>query len=461
MAMRIAVLNGSPKGSTSVTMQYVDYLGKKFPAHTLKIHNIAQQIRVLEREENAFQEIVTEVQLSDGVLWAFPLYYFTVASQYKRFIELIFERRKEEAFRGKYTAVLTTSIHFFDHTAHNYLRAICDDLDMKFAGSFSADMYDLLKENSREQLVLFGQEFFRAIERRARPSKAFPPVTHHAFDYLPGPAPAKLDAGSRKIVLIADEATDAPNLQRMIERFRDSFAQEIQTVYLSGVDIKGGCLGCIRCGYDNTCTYEGKDGFIDFFNQTVRPADMLVFAGAIRDRYLSSRWKLFFDRSFFNTHMPYLAGKQVGFIVSGPLGQIPNLRQILEAYVQLHQANLVDIVTDESGDSEALDAQLRQLGENLIWGVETGSMKPATFLGTGGRKIFRDDVRARLRFPFRADDAHYRKHALYDFPQKDYKSRITSSLLLLLSRVPRIRKEIYSRIKEEMIKPLQRIVRDA
>ena len=30
-AMKIVVLNGSPKGDISVTMQYVAYLKKKFP----------------------------------------------------------------------------------------------------------------------------------------------------------------------------------------------------------------------------------------------------------------------------------------------------------------------------------------------------------------------------------------------------------------------------------------------
>ena len=136
--MKITVLNGSPKGSTSATMQYVQFIQKKFPQHELTIHNIAQQINTLERDEKAFQEILAEIRSSDGVLWAFPLYYYVVASQYKRFIELIFERKAEETFRGRYTAVLTTSIHFFDHTAHNYLRAICDDLDMRYAGYFSA-----------------------------------------------------------------------------------------------------------------------------------------------------------------------------------------------------------------------------------------------------------------------------------------------------------------------------------
>jgi len=82
----------------------------------------------------------------------------------------------------------------------------------------------------------------------------------------------------------------------------------------------------------------------------IKAADILVWAGEIRDRYLSAKWKTFFDRSFFNGHAPSLAGKQFGFIISGPLSQIPNLRQILEAYVEMQQANPAGFVTDESGD---------------------------------------------------------------------------------------------------------------
>ncbi|MCK4410600.1 MAG: NAD(P)H-dependent oxidoreductase, partial [Candidatus Eisenbacteria sp.] len=119
--MKIAVLNGSPKGATSVTMQYVRYLQKEFPQHELNVLDISSRIGKIEKDERAFQDITAEVQSSDGVLWAFPLYYLLVPSGYKRFIELISERGAADAFRDKHAAVLTTSVHFFDHTAHNYM----------------------------------------------------------------------------------------------------------------------------------------------------------------------------------------------------------------------------------------------------------------------------------------------------------------------------------------------------
>ena len=97
--MKIIVLNGSPKGIESATMQYILYIQKKFPQHNLKILNIAQQIKQLENNEERFQEVIEDVKNSDGVIWGFPLYVMLVPSQYKRFIELITERNVEDAFK--------------------------------------------------------------------------------------------------------------------------------------------------------------------------------------------------------------------------------------------------------------------------------------------------------------------------------------------------------------------------
>ena len=62
-------------------------------------------------------------------------------------------------------------------------------------------------------------------------------------------------------------------------------------------------------------------------------------------------------------------------------------------------------------------------------------------------------------FHFWADHNYYKRSGLYDFPQKDYKTRITNAAMMLLSRIASMRKEIYTkRIKTEMIKPLQKVL---
>jgi multimeric flavodoxin WrbA len=196
-----------------------------------------------------------------------------------------------------------------------------------------------------------------------------------------------------------------------------------------------------------------------FYNDKVKKADILVWAGSVKDRYLSSRWKMFFDRSFFNTHIPTMTGKQMAVIVSGPLRGLANLRQILEFYPEFGRANLVGIVTDEYGSSSEIDALLQDLAQRMVRYAEAGYIKPRTFLSVGGMKIFRDDIYSHMRFPFVADHRYYKQHGLYDFPQKKLGSRLFSSMMILLTKIPGMRKEIYvKRLKGEMVKPFQAVL---
>lgn len=74
-------------------------------------------------------------------------------------------------------------------------------------------------------------------------------------------------------------------------------------------------------------------------------------------------------------------------------------------------------------------------------------------------KIFRDEVWGNLRFPFVADHKAYKTLNVYDFPQKNYKSRIMNFIFILMCKFPFIRKEIYSnQIKSSMIVSLKKIV---
>lgn len=439
-------------------MQYVHFIQKVFPQHELEIIHVAQRIKKIERDEQVFQEIIDQVRNSDGVLWAFPLYVFLVHAHYKRFIELIEERGVQDAFENKYTATLSTSIHFCDHTAHNYMHAICDDLNMRYAGAFSADMRDLLEEGGPEKLTLFAEGFFDAIENEVPTAQSFRPLVHGNLIYTPGPAQGQVNVGAKKIVIVTDAKPEQVNLVQMTERFKGAFSHLVETINLHELDIKGSCLGCLQCGYDNQCAYTGKDEYIDFYNTKLKPADIIVFAGAIHDRYLSSRWKMFFDRMFFNTHTPSLTGKQFGFIISGPFSQIPNLRQVMEAYVQFQCSNLVGFVTDEADNSAQVDRLLQDLAARLVRFADNGYIQPQTFLGVGGMKVFRDDVWGRLRIVFQADHRAYKQMGVYDFPQSDFRTRALNAMVYPLFKISKIREGFNSQIKEGMIRPYQKVL---
>ena len=457
--MKIAVLNGSPKAMDSVTMQYVLFLQKKFPEHDFTILNVCHDIRTLEEDTHAFQQVMETVAASDAVLWAFPLYYLLVHAHYKRFIELLWERQVESTFKGKYAAILTTSIHFFDHTAHEYVNGICDDLGMRFVGGYSAEMYDLLEEKERDRLILFARGFFQAIEEGVVTPRRYRPLEQADFVYEPDQPRNKINTLGKTLVIVTDAQDPASNLAKMTARLRDSFEGPASVINLHEIRIRGGCMGCIQCGLDNQCVYQEADDIHEVYGKLMA-ADILVLAGTIQDRYLSSRWKLFFDRGFFNGHVPMFVGKQMGYLVSGSLMQLPNLRQILESYVECQQANLVNTVSDECGDSEELDRILDGFAGRLIDCARTGYIRPFDFLAIGGKKLFRDAVWSSLRLAFRADHRYYRAHGLYDFPKRSLKTRIVEGVLTLLLKIPRFRKEFRKRIKEEMVKPLVKLLED-
>ena len=455
--MKIVVLNGSPKGEFSITLQYVHFIQKKFPQHEFKIFHVSNQIRRLEKDDQAFWEIIDEIKTCDGVLWSFGVFVLAVPSQYMRFIELISERSSEDVFKDKYTAVLSTSIHFFDHTAHYYMRAVCEDLKMKYAEALSLDITDFMNERERANLIIFSENFFEAIEKKTATSMLFKPLIYSGFVYKPSTSQKKIDSRGRKVVVLTDSYNSNNNLGKMIDRFRRSYSNEIEVIDLNDIDIRCGCMGCMRCGYDYNCVQ--KDGFTDFYNNRVRTADIIVFAGEVKGRYLSSKWKVFYDRAFFWNHTPSLAGKQLGYIISGPLSQIPNLIQILEASSTARQdANHVDIITDESEDSAEMDAQLQSLAERLISYSEKGYVRPQNFLAVGGHKVFRDDIWGRLRMIWQADHRYFKKHGKYDFPQRDLKIRLFNPIMMLLCKIPKFRKNFYANIMKFPAKRLKKLI---
>ncbi|MHB8065586.1 MAG: NAD(P)H-dependent oxidoreductase [Ruminiclostridium sp.] len=456
--MNIVVLNGSPKGEISVTMQYVKYLQKRFPMHAFKIINIAHQIKKIENETKIFEEIIVDIKKSDGILWAFLLYFFLVHSNYKRFIELINERHVEEAFKGKYVAAFSTSINFFDHTAHNYIHGICDDLDMNFVGAYSAAMDDIMNKNNRNNFYLFAKSFFTDIEKKSPTTKVYKKLNYTVPQYLPEELNKKVQSKGKKVVVVTDSLDKSSNLGKMINRLASIYEETPEIINISELDIKGGCLGCLHCGFDNICVYDNKDELRSTYENKLKKADVIFFAGNIVDRYFSSRWKTFIDRRFFNTHQRVFIGKQIGYIISGPLKDVPNFRQILEANADMDHANLVGIITDEYEDSKYLDTLIDAFAQQAIHYAVEDYIKPSTFLGVGGMKIFRDEIWGKLRFVFQGDHRSYKKMGFYDFPQKNLNTRIQNSAMILLTKIPKVKKQIQKEFRQLMLQDYKKLL---
>ena len=150
--MNILVLNGSPKGKNSVTLQTVLYLQKKFPDHTFNMLHVGQKIKALEKDFTPALDAMAEADL---LLFSYPVYTFMAPCQLHRFMELT--KASGMDLSGKYAAQLSTSKHFYDITAQRYVQDNCQDLGLKYITGLSADMDDLTKAQGRKE----AEDFFR------------------------------------------------------------------------------------------------------------------------------------------------------------------------------------------------------------------------------------------------------------------------------------------------------------
>lgn len=157
--MKILVLNGSPKGKYSITLQTVLYLEKRFPQCEFRVLHIGQQIKNYQKN---MTEALTAIEQAELILFCYPVYTFIAPYQLHRFIELLKETGVD--LSGKFASQITTSKHFYDVTAHKYIEQNCGDLNLRYIRGLSADMDDLLTVQGQKDADTYWNFVLHSIE---------------------------------------------------------------------------------------------------------------------------------------------------------------------------------------------------------------------------------------------------------------------------------------------------------
>lgn len=456
--MKILVLNGSPKGQYSITLQTVRYLEKMFPKHTFQVVDAGQRIKALERDLTPVLEAVKEAQL---VLFAYPVYTFIAPSQLHRLIELLKESGVD--LQGKFATQITTSKHFYDVTAHRYIQENCQDMGMKFIKGLSADMDDLLTPEGRKQAV----KFFRYVcwcmahghcetAPEKQPEKPCVPVTVPDAEKTESADGEQESADGKKetkksVVIVTDCRPEDENLRGMIEQFKSALPVPGREVNIREYPFRGGCLGCFRCAVSGKCIY--TDGFDEFLRNDIQKADAIVYAFTVRDHSMGAAFKQYDDRQFCNGHRTVTMGMPMGYLVSGNYSREENLRTIIEARCEVGGNFLAGVATDETDPY----GEIRRLAETLAYALDHRYVQPSNFYGVGGMKIFRDLIYL-MQGMMKADHRFYKSHGQYDFPQKKKGTVLKMYAVGALLSSPKVLAKMGNQMNEGMLAPYRKIV---
>ena len=442
--MEILVLNGSPKGQFSITLQTVLYLEQRFPQHNFQILNVGQQIRSFEKE---FTPVLKVIQKADLLMFSYPVYTFIAPSQLHRFIELI--KKFGIDLSGKFATQITTSKHFYDVTAHRYIQDNCQDLRMKFILGLSADMDDLLSIKGQKEAESFFNYVCWCVKHDSY--EPLPKLVETTFR-VPADVPdTELTDKSSDVVIITDCEPDNQQLQRMIARFQVVLPLKSRVVNIREYPFQGGCLGCFNCAVSGKCIY--KDGFDDFLRTDIQKAHAIVYAFSIKDHSMGAAFKQYDDRQFCNGHRTVTMGMPMGYLVSGDYSKEFNLQTIIEGRCEVGGNFLAGVATDETNPNDAID----RLASTLTYALEHRYTQPQNFYGIGGMKIFRDLIYL-MQGMMKADHEFYKTHDQYDFPQKKKGTVLKMYFVGALLSSPKIKAKMGNKMNEGMIAPYKKVL---
>ena len=442
--MNILVLNGSPKGKYSITLQTVLYLQILHPKHQFEVLNVGQTIKSLEKD---FSKAIAAVEEADLLLFSYPVYTFIAPSQLHRFIELLKEANLD--LSEKFATQITTSKHFYDITAHRYIQDNCQDLGMKYIRGLSADMDDLLCEKGQKE----AKDFFRYVlwcvkndHYEPLPAPMGPPV--HAPVTIPRVKPMEKKGD---VVIVTDCAEDDTQLAAMIARFRARFPRNTRIVNLREYPFRGGCLGCFNCAVSGKCIY--TDGFDEYLRSTIQSAQSIVYAFTIKDHSMGALFKMYDDRQFCNGHRTVTIGMPMGYLISGDYSKEFNLQTIVEGRAQVGGNFLAGVATDEYDT----DRQIDRMAAQLIYALNHKHTQPQNFYGVGGMKVFRDLIWL-MQGMMKADHKFYKSHGQYDFPQKQWPTMLKMYLVGALLANPKLKNKMGNAMNDGMLMPYRKVL---
>lgn len=458
--MRVLVLNGSPKGKLSVTLHTVMYLQNIFKDDIFEIINVGVKIKQLEKD---FSPVIDSLKNADLILFSYPVYTFLVPYQLHRSIELLKKHVKENNIdlSQKFATQISTSKHFYDTTAHQFIEDNCQDLGLQTLKGLSADMNDLLNARGQEEAI----SFWKLVKYQLSHAIAIPQRNRPKIEGKQNPInPAllkdideNLKFTHKDIVIVTNVDDTDSQLKNMIHYFQFHFPFKTKIINLRDFPFISGCLGCFKCATSGDCVI--PDRFDSFLRNEIQQSDAIVYAFSIKDHSMGSLFKLYDDRQFCNGHRTVTIGMPIGYIISGSYGEENNLQTLIDSRAQVGQHYLAGIATDDSSQNEKnlTHKSIVDLAKKLEYALINPIKLPQNFYGIGGLKIFRDLI-YETQGLMKEDYKFYKKNNFFDFPHKNWKGIWYMKVLGFIMANKTLNKKYAHKMNHYILKPYQDVV---
>ena len=220
---KVLVLNGSPKGKNSITLQTSRYLEILYPTISFDYLHLGAQIKALEKNMGP---ALKKIEEADLLIFSYPVYTFIAPYQLHRFIELLKENKVD--LSSKYATQISTSKHFYDWTAHRYVEDNALDLNLKYVKGLSADMDDLTTKKGQKDAVDFFNYLLYSTENDI--------LVRNTFDYTePNKVPViqiqdteKTESG--EVVVLTNAEESDVQLKDMITYFTRALPRKTRVI---------------------------------------------------------------------------------------------------------------------------------------------------------------------------------------------------------------------------------------
>lgn len=275
--MFITVLNHSPKGEDSITLQVINYLKKAYSEDHFEVFNCALG--------DVSDELLQSIRESELVIHTSSIFHLGVHAQMIGFLDQL---SQYPVMVNKPVSYVTTSLKLGDSKCEEYIART-----MGYQGARVLQM-----------LSLFDEEIL-SLEGQSKVCKW--------FEYLKASVVERCETPKYQITWVYCDVDDRnKEIEETLREEVDKYFKSSKVITLEEYQVSP-CVACYNCYTNRQCVL--SDDFLKCCDDIYNESDFIVFVGTLHFGELSEQFKKWLDRHVQWGRVPDNRRKVFGYVV--------------------------------------------------------------------------------------------------------------------------------------------------